>query len=32
MPEDFAQYNDRIAGLAIDQALRVMTGNETEAR
>jgi hypothetical protein len=32
MPEDLAQYNDRIAGLAIDQALRVMTGNETEAR
>ena len=23
MPEDLAQYNDRIAGLAIDQALRV---------
>jgi hypothetical protein len=32
MLEDLAQYNDRIAGLAIDQALRAMTGNETEAR
>jgi hypothetical protein len=32
MPEDLAQYNDRIAGLAIDQALRVMTGSETKAR
>jgi hypothetical protein len=32
MPEDPAQHDDRIAGLAIDQALRVITDDEKEAR
>jgi len=32
MPEDLAQYDDGITDMAIDQALRVLSGNESEGR
>jgi hypothetical protein len=32
MAEDLAYYDDRLTDLAIDQALRAVSGNQLEAR
>ena len=32
MPEDFAYYDDVITNVAIDQALRALSGNGSEGR
>ena len=32
MPEDLAYYDDGITNVAIDQALRALSGNDSEGR